>query len=445
MTATSNQSISSVSRLLALFGTPQARRTTLVLWGLLAFAIAAMSLLYAGEAYQELCKTKPELAGAGAWHYWLHEAGPQSHSVHTVVSEYYDSGYEWRQGLPIYKTNSIHGFLYFPTAAIAFVPFSWLPFPACEALWRLLIVALLGWALLRFSGLLEELSGGRGFFPLLSLLALPTAGSALRNGQMNVPLAALMLLAVEAAARRRWNWVALWIGLGVALKPQMIVLGLLFGALYFRPLVWRLTLAALAVLAFPFCTQDPAYAAGQYRDCLEMLRHAGQPGAAFLASDFFGMLRVLGATVPDLVATGIRASAALLVLGVSLQARRHLDDKRLALVVYSLAATYLMLMNPRAENNGYFLLAIAIAGWGALALQAQRPKVAGMLAGMITAIFVHHELVRHVKRLYADPHQGEAAVEKATHLLCPLAACAFAIYLAWILYGRKRDEGTLKN
>lgn len=444
MTAASNQPLPPASRLLALLGTPRARKITLLLWGILAFAIAAMSLRYADEAYRELCEAKPELAGQGAWHYWTCQAGPQSHSVHTVVSEYYDAGYEWRQGLPLYKTTSIHGFLYFPTAAIAFAPFSWLPFPACEALWRLLIVALLGWALLRFSRLLEELSGGQGFFPLLSLLALPTAGSALRNGQMNMPLAALMLLAVEAAARRRWSWVALWIGLGVALKPQMIVLGLLLGALYFRPLAWRLALAALAVLAFPFCTQAPAYAAGQYRDCLEMLRHAGQPGAAFLASDFFGMLRVLGAAVPDPVATGIRAAAALLALGVSLQARRHLDDRRLAIVVYSLAATYLMLMNPRAENNGYFLLAAAIAGWTALALQARRPREAGLLAGLIVAILVHHELVRHVKRLYADPRLGEAAVEKATHLLCPLAACAFAVYLGWILYGQ-RSEGEIKD
>jgi len=44
---------------------------------------------------------------------------------------------------------------------------------------------------------------GQGdYFPVMTLLAIPCAAGAIRNGQMNIPLGACMALAADAL----WRW-----------------------------------------------------------------------------------------------------------------------------------------------------------------------------------------------------------------------------------------------
>ena len=47
-------------------------------------------------------------------------------SDHSVVSTYRDATIQWFAGRDIY-TDTGHGFLYLPVAAILFAPFAWLP------------------------------------------------------------------------------------------------------------------------------------------------------------------------------------------------------------------------------------------------------------------------------------------------------------------------------
>ena len=90
----------------------------------------------------------------------------------------------------------------------------------------------------------------RLFFELVGpalLLILPAGSAALRNGQASTLLLASMLLAAVAMAQRRWWPAAVLLGLALAVKPLAIVLLLLAGALYYRPLAPRLALCVFLV------------------------------------------------------------------------------------------------------------------------------------------------------------------------------------------------------
>ena len=56
----------------------------------------------------------------------------------------------------------------------------------------------------------------------------------------------------------------------------------------------------------------------------------------------------------------VRAVAAVSTLAVCWQAQRRLNSSRYALYLYALAACYLMLFNPRTENNTYAMLGPAL-------------------------------------------------------------------------------------
>ncbi|HET6328455.1 MAG TPA: hypothetical protein VFG04_27480, partial [Planctomycetaceae bacterium] len=60
-------------------------------------------------------------------------------SDHSVVSTYRDATVQWFAGRDIY-TDTGHGFLYLPVAAVLFAPFAWLPSAACEIAWRFVAI-----------------------------------------------------------------------------------------------------------------------------------------------------------------------------------------------------------------------------------------------------------------------------------------------------------------
>ena len=199
-------------------------------------------------------------------------------------------------------------------------------------------------------------------FLFATLLVLPASLASARNGQVNMPLAALYLLAALAIAGRHWWWAAACLAVSLGLKPISLAPMLLAGAAFPR-LIWPLGVCTAALLAVPFAHPDSAYVLGQYREFLWCLSESGRP-TKHNWCDLAGMLRTFGWQPGQDVMWGVRVVAAAGALGLSLRAARRSDPLRASLTVMLIGMIYLMLFNPRTETNSYVILAafIALAG-----------------------------------------------------------------------------------
>jgi alpha-1,2-mannosyltransferase len=304
----------------------------------------------------------------------------------SVTHEYGRAAGLWWQGQPIY-TDGAHGFLYLPQAAMAFTPFTWLPNAPREIVWRCAGLALLVFGVRRLSGLLFMAFKDAAFLIATPLVIVSALGSA-ANGQTNIHLAGLFALCFADLIDKRWSRVAIWLMLALACKPTAVVMVLLVGAVYIRPMWWRLGVAIAVFALLPFAHPNPAYVGGQYQDCLAKLAAASQPGDSF--QDFRGLLIEFGLvhvervaatsrhagsivqTPPEAVLTVVRVVAALLTLALVVIASRRFRDVGRAVILYTLGAIYLTLFNPRTEGLGYILLGVPAAMWAVRELHHRR-------------------------------------------------------------------------
>lgn len=276
---------------------------------------------------------------------------------HTVTPEYRQASEKWWCGKESPYDFTQIGYLYLPQEAILYTPFRILPQSLGEPLWRWAGLALLALGLWRTSGLLAPGDRERLFLGS-TLLVIPSALSSARNGQVNLHLAGLLLLTASDLARTRWNAATLWLLLSVMLKPIAVAPALLAAACYpaLRP---RLAGGLLLCLAAAWIHPDPSYVTLQYGIFWKKFLLAGQPLIRDNFSDFFGMLWHMGIHPSPPVIAGTRAAAALVALWFALGMKRRFPDGPVlaAFGVMLLAALYLMLFNPRTEENSYVMLA----------------------------------------------------------------------------------------
>ena len=310
----------------------------------------------------------------------------------TVTAAYRSASSHWFEGQDIYG-EGIHGYLYLPHACILFTPFALLPYEVGEILWRGFGLGILATAVWRLSRLESQRNAGK-LFLVMSLFTIPMAMSSARNGQMNLALAALMAHAAIDLVKRNWSTAAFWLTLGVALKPLMISMFLLSAVLY-RPLHWRLFLASVLLLLIPFLTQEPAYVSRQYLLFVQKMHIAGNPGEVEPYSDIYGIIRSLGVRVPFTLQTVMRASAALLTLAVSWLGLRRWGHEWGTLLLLSFSACYILLFNPRTENNTYVLLAIPMALFATRAFLVERWFLVGsILTALTICMSASYEITR---------------------------------------------------
>jgi hypothetical protein len=272
----------------------------------------------------------------------------------TVTPEYREAAVEWWSGQPIYEVRE-GGFLYLPQAAILYTPYALLPKRVGEPLWRLTGLGLFAWSIWR----LCSVFGGdrrRWWFLLATVAALPASFSSARNGQANLPMAALLAFAAVDLGRAAWNAGTLSLLLSFALKPLGAVPCLLAGACFPRSMIWRLGIGLVLLLAAAFVGSDPAYAAEQYRLFVETMQVARLP-VRHVYADVMGILKTVGLDPGAADMTGVRAVAALGTLGLAWLAVRRYERARGAFVVLALSALYLLVFNPRTEANTYVLMA----------------------------------------------------------------------------------------
>ncbi len=303
------------------------------------------------------------------------------------------------------------GFIYLPQAAVLYVPFSLVPKPWQDFLWRSVTVGLFALGLYRMCRMAGRMAGLE-YFPLVSLFVLPKAWTLAINGQATPAMAGLSMLALAELSSRRWWRAAALLILALAVKPLAIVLGLLIAAL-FRPMLSRLAVGMVILCAVPFLVQDSQYVIEQYLGAIDMLGAAAGRGMTREWAQIFSLGSLAGIDISQFWQTVVRIMAALGTLALCRQVlRRHGTSAvagdfcklrtdtsapgRLAYAlidIYAFASAYLLLFNPRTENNSYLILSPVIA---ILCLQAQfverRPIKAGLLGAAAVAIFSGHVL-----------------------------------------------------
>jgi hypothetical protein len=288
---------------------------------------------------------------------------PGSRSVYPA---YMEAGLHWRAGQDLYPPLS--GYRYCPPVTVIFAGFSHLPDGLAEALWRLLgaavfLAALAWWARDGLPGPLSPAQQG-----LLFLLVMPPSLSSLNNGQVNLLLAGILVAAVTAAARGRWNLVTLCVVLAILFKGYPVAIGLLLLVLYPRQLGWRLPLGLALGLALPYLFHGPAYVTRQYEGWLVTVREDDRTAWALENSyrDLWLLVRQWGLPLGRQGYHGIQLLAAAGVANLCVALRwAGASPRRVLTTVLALGCCWMMLLGPATESSTYTLLAPSLA-WAVL-------------------------------------------------------------------------------
>ena len=320
------------------------------------------------------------------------------------------------------------GFIYLPQSAIVYTPFYWLNGAWEQILWRFVMVGLFAAGVFRLSRL-----AGKGtqieFFPLVTLMVLPKTWTCAYSGQATLAMAGLSMLALVEIDRRRWGLAAGLLIAALAFKPLAFVLLLLAAALY-APLRSRLAVGLILFFVAPYATQDAAYVSQQYLAAIPMFENAVKIGLTAEWAQVFSLSQLAGWPVPTELQTVVRIAAAVGVLLLCRRvcrpvARSGVDDGLFSaepawLTILSLATAYLLLFNPRTENNTYVLLApvlgIHCVYAGLISRQCVR---CALTAAAAVSIVAGHEFCNWV-----TPTAGFVWV-------CPLVCLGFAVHCVW--------------
>ena len=338
----------------------------------------------------------------------------QTDHKRTVTAAYKNGALSWVAGEDIYGDNTA-GFLYLPHSALLFIPFTVLPLSVGEITWRIMCIGLFAVAIKK----LAEVACRRraaDMFLLVTVMTIPVALGAMRNGQMTLPMAATMIFAAVALADLKYSWAAFWLSIAVALKPLTLVM-VVFAVVLYPALSWRVIGGLIAVFLIPFLFQSPAFVLESYLFFLNKLMIAGDIRESMNYSDIFGMLRAWGLTVHQTWMLILRALMGLGAISLAWYVRRKESDTTTAILLYVISITYLMLANPRTENNTYAAFAPALAvfaGWAFFA--NHRITLGWFFSGMMVFIALHHKLPRTIT-------PGREV------WLSPLVASVFAVFL----------------
>ncbi len=343
----------------------------------------------------------------------------------SVVGEYFSAARNWINGNPIYIIDSIGGFNYFPQAAILFISFALFPLKVCILLWLFLNACLLwlGDYLIVKQFKVFYASEGSKFTPKIYLFwmiiwCFSLGFSALRNGQMNLFIMILTLFVVYCLQNKKDGWVSVWLNLGLALKPTMIILYLLI--LGCRPKILpKLLLGLVIVIGFPFLTQSPNYVISQYHD--SWLNFTSTINLGVETSNWaslFNALKVFHLGLSHIVIDLVIVVMALVTYGYTLFLYKRHDFKMWVWSLACIATIYLLLFNPRTENNGYILIAPFLGYAIASAWSYKR-------FGFVISLFIMGILIAlnyDISRLL---------IHGTTSWISPLVTVIFTMY--WIL------------
>lgn len=268
----------------------------------------------------------------------------------------------WSAQATLYTDSN--GFIYLPTFIPIYWPFTVLPMPWGEVLWRSIAAAGMAHALWSLMDSVPRARSARGFL-LLSIACLPVSLGALQMGQANAWIAMALFQAAASMARGQLWRTAGWLSLGFAIKPIVIsAIGL--AAIRELRLVPRLIILCGLWLVLPYLLGPAVYVTSQYEAALGTITGSCATVTEHRFADINGLLRSsIGTELFGNWSHGVRAAAGLaLALAVLLSGRR-LSPPTWALIWLTLSACYLLLFNPMTEANSYCMLSVpaALLAW----------------------------------------------------------------------------------
>lgn len=354
----------------------------------------------------------------------------------TVFQTYEAAGEHWKSGSRIYMTTG--GFVYSPSVAALFAPFTFLPEPLSNFAWRTLnLVIFLGavcwWLRSRLhEGIPLNRTG------LVLLLLLPLSIGNLNNGQVNLMVTGLVMMSFLGAWKERWWVAALCAALAVYLKMYPLVVGMLFIVMFPKKFSWRFVSMLLLLGALPFLCQRPAYVLEQYADWWSTRIHDDRHLYSLNVAprDLWLLLHdLLHVPIGDvgykLLQAGTGALIALYAL-TGAWGRRPLH--RTLAGVFTLASCWMLLLGPATESATYVLLAPAVIL--AFVEELERKSPLGLRALLWSAL----ALLLTSLAINSFTHANR---DLETMALQPLAAVLFSSYavIALVRVPAERPSG----
>jgi hypothetical protein len=148
---------------------------------------------------------------------------------------------------------------------------------------------------------------------------------------------------------------------------------------------WRLLAGSVVVALFPYLTQNPAYVTSQYLAWRESMRAVLDLERTVAFAQIFRVLEIVDRAVSPRTQMIVRLSAAGGLLGGLWLVRRRLPVARYGIFLFTLTTGYVLLLNPRTENNGYAFLSPAIGLFLAEAYLVERRWQRGVVLSTIAA------------------------------------------------------------
>jgi hypothetical protein len=291
---------------------------------------------------------------------------PGSHSVFTA---YREAGEAWIHQGQIYGTPGKSPFLYSPLIAAVYSPFALISENVSEVIWRLLIGIALPVALWFNARTLFDFS--KQMFACLLLVTLPLTLSSLNNGQANVVIMVLFLVAAGAASRSHWFTCAFCASFAVYWKIYPIAFALLLTVIFPRKLAVPILFGIVGLFLVSLLLQRPSYVLQEYGNWFVNLTSDRRRAHEYYGRwrDFYLLLRLIGIPISTmwwriLELTAGAGTAAICVLGTI----RRWPSVILLFGAMSLAIAWMLVFGPATEAATYMLIAVPsayllIAGW----------------------------------------------------------------------------------
>lgn len=310
---------------------------------------------------------------------------------HSGYFVYVDAGRAWRTGGHLYtslddlppgerqrlarqieaagdwqvRENTVWGgYRYSPTAALLFVPLSYMPGPAGEIVWRVFLaaVAIGGLYACARAGIPRPLA--RRDWPIFCLLVIWAYVGCLNNGQSSCLLLGCLLGAAAACCAERWTLAALLVALATVLKLYPISFGLLLTLFYPRRFGWRFAAALALAFALPFMLRPYAMLEEHRRWIWHLVNDAktAVPVTSWNQDVRLVLYRLTGITLSMRTFLVVQAAVASGIAALCLAGQRFGWPRRVLVTrALGLAACWMTTFGMATEPSTYILVAPTLA------------------------------------------------------------------------------------
>jgi hypothetical protein len=335
---------------------------------------------------------------------------PNTHSVYPIFS---NAARNWLAGEDAYfptDHRNLDQYRYAPVITVLLIPFSFLPDNLGGVIWRLIGIGLMFFAFTGFCKTVwiptQNFPGGerneiqntpKQTWPWLFLFLMPLVLGSVNNGQANIHVLGLLLLAGWALACSRWNLAALSLTLACAFKLYPLAFALLILLLFPRTMTWRLGVFLCLATILPFLCQDNIYVSQAYSSWWNRLtmddRNFSEEVIGY--RDLWLLLRWSVVPINRIGYLGLQLGVALaMALVVVIWKMRENPGLWQIGGVFSLGIGWMVLLGPATETSTYCLMAPHLAWAGAESWLRPRPIWTRLGTLVIFCLFLSNPVSR---------------------------------------------------